>query len=80
MHNGAFNIKNKENFIKILNNLDLDYFSIRLYLLLGLMVFYFFRSAFLIFMVYYKNSFLANFQNDRHHQVLLTYIQLGLCS
>ncbi len=60
----------------LVNNLDLDYFSIRLYLLLGLMVFYFFRSAFLIFMVYYKNSFLANLTYETGNKMIFNYLNI----
>ena len=58
----------------IVNNLNLDYFSMRLYLLIGLMVFYFFRSAFLIGMVYYKNLVLANLTYETGNKMIYNYL------
>ena len=62
-----------DKFVKIF---DLSYRSVQNFLLLGLMVFYFFRSLFLIGLVYYKNRFLANLTFSTGNKMIFNYLNV----
>lgn len=58
----------------LINYLDLPFDSIQIYLLVGLMIFFFLRSLFLIGLVYYKNRFLSHVTLRTGNKMIFNYL------
>ena len=58
----------------LINYLDLPFDSIQIYLLIGLMIFFFLRSLFLIGLVYYKNRFLSHVTLRTGNKMIFNYL------
>ena len=60
----------------IVNSFNLSYFDVQAFLLVGLIIFYFLRSSFLIGLVFYKNRFLANLTYDTGNKMINKYLSV----
>jgi len=65
-----------EFFDEFVKTFDLSYRSVQNFLLLGLLVFYFFRSLYLVGLVYYKNRFLANLTFSTGNKMIFNYLNV----